>query len=545
MKSFVANCPSCGGPVEFRISESMVAICEFCHSAVARTNKKIEDHGKVAELLETRSPLELGVTGKFKNRKFEIVGRVQYQHPAGGVWDEWYLAMPGNEVGWLAEAQGRFYLLMRKPARILGRSVDFDSLQVGESLDLGSKLGSVQVAEKGTAVAGAAAGEIPWNFTPGAPHQFADLAGPNGVFGTIEFGEKSGDRTAAAVEDESADGGYSIAAPSKAALSVFLGREVTLADLGITVAADEDKGVRRTQAVTVNCPNCGGPLDLVAPDKTERVGCPNCKALLDCNQGDLKYLSTLKGKKVEMLIPLGKSGVIDGVSWTIIGFMERYVVYEGAKYRWTEYLLYNAASGFRWLVNSERHWSFVTPVSPGDVRTDGIHANWRDKRFRLFQKGTAHVSYVVGEFYWRVEMGETAETKDYVSPPLMLSFEGSGTDRSSEMNVSVGRYMPHEDVEAVFGVKDLPRSFSVSPNQPAPAVGRIMLRWLAFAGVMLLLYMVGSSGLFKQPADGWLFIYGLFGVSFLPICALVYRQSFEFQRWANSDYSPYAQGDDS
>jgi hypothetical protein len=127
----------------------------------------------------------------------------------------------------------------------------------------------------------------------------------------------------------------------------------------------------------------------------------------------------------------------------------------------------------------------------------------------------------------------------------MLSFEGSSTSQSSELNVSVGRYMPHEEVEAVFGVKDLPRSFSVSPNQPPPAIGKVMLLWLAFAGVMLLLYMIASSGLFKQLPDGWLFAYGLFGVSFIPVCVLIYRQGFEVKRWSTSDYSPYAQSDDS
>jgi len=30
--------------------------------------------------------------------------------PRGGVWDEWYLALDDGRWGWLAEAQGRFYL---------------------------------------------------------------------------------------------------------------------------------------------------------------------------------------------------------------------------------------------------------------------------------------------------------------------------------------------------------------------------------------------------------------------------------------------------
>ena len=43
----------------------------------------------------------------------------------------------------------------------------------------------------------------------------------------------------------------------------------------------------------MGCPNCGGPLSLEAPDKSERVTCPNCNSLLDVNQGNLTYLHAL------------------------------------------------------------------------------------------------------------------------------------------------------------------------------------------------------------------------------------------------------------
>ena len=35
-----ANCPSCGGPINFKIGSSIVVICEFCGSAIARTDRE-------------------------------------------------------------------------------------------------------------------------------------------------------------------------------------------------------------------------------------------------------------------------------------------------------------------------------------------------------------------------------------------------------------------------------------------------------------------------------------------------------------------------
>ena len=107
MKRRGTVCPACGGPVEFQIGSAAVTICEFCNSAVARTDKKIEDYGKVADLVETDTRLRRGYSGRFNKKRFQVVGRVQYSHPAGGVWDEWYLAFPGDRWGWLAYAQGK------------------------------------------------------------------------------------------------------------------------------------------------------------------------------------------------------------------------------------------------------------------------------------------------------------------------------------------------------------------------------------------------------------------------------------------------------
>ncbi|MFN9976210.1 MAG: DUF4178 domain-containing protein, partial [Phycisphaerae bacterium] len=63
-----------------------MTICDFCSAVVARGDKQLEDHGKVADLVETNSPVERGMQGTFRKKSFEIAGRVQYQHPAGGVW---------------------------------------------------------------------------------------------------------------------------------------------------------------------------------------------------------------------------------------------------------------------------------------------------------------------------------------------------------------------------------------------------------------------------------------------------------------------------
>src|SRR5678815_3986939 len=98
MSVLVANCPACGAPVEFKSGQSIVVICQYCHSAVARTDRELKDLGKVAELVETGSPLDVGLRGKWKDTTFELTGRAQLGHEMGGQWDEWYATFSN---GWL------------------------------------------------------------------------------------------------------------------------------------------------------------------------------------------------------------------------------------------------------------------------------------------------------------------------------------------------------------------------------------------------------------------------------------------------------------
>ena len=475
MSVLVANCPSCGAPVEFKSGQSIVVICSYCRSAVARTDRGLNDLGKVAELVQTGSPLDVGLRGKWKDVTFELTGRAQLGHEMGGQWDEWYATFSNGWLGWLAEAQGRFYITFQYPIPEGVEVPPFDQLQLGQSVPGLPWPTPLIVAETGRATALGAKGEIPYLLTPGETYYYADLSGVNGAFGTLDYNQSPP--------------------------LVFLGQQVTLADLGITTTRTPEREERRVGAAHLSCPNCAGPLELRAPDKTERVTCPNCNSLLDVNQGQLQFLKALEKPWFQPLIPIGTVGEVPEGKMTVIGAMARSVTIEGTQYFWSEYLLYHPQIGFRWLVHSDDHWNYVRAVPPGEVSESPKSASYQGKSYKIFQDAQARVEVVLGEFYWKVEAGEQVRGVDYVKPPYMLSKEVSTvyvtnpddatrTQRvTGEINWSHGTYMDVPQIEKAFSVSGLPRPSGVAPNQPYKHWW-VYKYWLAFIVLTLLLGFV-------------------------------------------------------
>jgi hypothetical protein len=463
------QCPACGGAVVFEVGSSMVAVCPYCRSAVARGDRSVENLGKVADLVDTGAVLRVGLTGKFDGKKFQLTGRTQLQHEGGGVWDEWYVSFPNDVWGWLSEAQGRYYILFEQNQR--DDLPEFGRVSPGDPVYLNDGKTRFVVAEAGTATTRGAEGEIPFRFVPGSQYRYADLSGPDGEFATLD---------------------YSGTPPA-----VYIGRETTLDELGVPDNIKREiYELRQVKAKQINCPNCAGPLDLKAPDKTERVGCPYCGSMLDATQGNLTLLTALEKPPFNLAIPLGAKGAFGSDERTVIGAVERSVTVEGQDYFWQEYLLYDERDGFEWLVRAENHWNRVRSVPIGRIDEGRSNAAYNGRAYRLFQSGTATVRGVIGECYWKVQVGERSYTRDFIDPPFMLSSETSSFGSTREMNWSRAEYLEPAAVEKAFNLeRRLGKPKGVAPNQVFPFKRIYLYGMLFFA----LLCVIGCGLLAISP----------------------------------------------
>lgn len=223
---------------------------------------------------------------------------------------------------------------------------------------------------------------------------------------------------------------------------------------------------------TFSCPNCAGSVNIRAIGSTINVVCSYCSSIIDTNDENYKVVDAFTNKvQRRTIIALGQRGELFGTLWETIGYMER--CDQSGQYVWSEYLLFNPWKGFRWLTEYGGHWSFVTTIKDQPKGSKGSEIEYtnfleyKDKEFLLFNKGTAKVTYVLGEFYWQVRVGEQVDIQEFIAPPEILTMESS----ADEIVWSLGRYVEAETIRVAFQVpadKPMPVQTGVAPNQPSP-----------------------------------------------------------------------------
>jgi ribosomal protein S27E len=454
---FSANCPACGAPVVFKSSASFHGVCEFCRSTLVRHGGNLENLGRMADLLEDASPIRLGTEGRYKGVHFAVIGRLQLRY-AAGVWNEWHVLFDDMRGGWLSDAGGDYSLrVLTAPKAELPA---FAGLMPNDDVTLAGREFVVSNLEEAMCVSGE--GELPFAFGAGYAAPLVDLRAAEGEgFASIDYSETPP--------------------------LVFLGESLPFASFHFANLRG-DAGAKPAGVVkALQCPACGGSIGI--HDKAvQSVACPSCLTVLEPANESLRILQkATAATRIEPLIALGSVGRFLGKDWTVIGFQERAVTAEGKDYPWQEYLLHHPEEGFRWLVESSGHWSWVSPLAnPPRYQIGQPGALFKDEEFTRFSAGSAVTRYVIGEFTWKVEVGETWETIDFIAPPKMLSREA----RHTEIAWSLGDYLPAADVAAAFKLDHpLPAPIGIAANQPNPRAephSRVCSLFWKFAGLALL-----------------------------------------------------------
>ncbi|MBI4861805.1 MAG: DUF4178 domain-containing protein [Candidatus Riflebacteria bacterium] len=178
------SCPSCGAPLEIKTKSAILLVCNYCDSTLMRKDLDLSLVGKMAELQEDGSPVQIGATGTYGGRPFEVIGRIQLEYSAG-YWNEWYLHYKDGQTGWLGEGMGQYFVTTQAtgPVEIPPHS----SLRPGQSIRIGKERFAVAEVSEARCIAGQ--GELPFEVKTGYEAPVADLSGDGTRFATLDYSE--------------------------------------------------------------------------------------------------------------------------------------------------------------------------------------------------------------------------------------------------------------------------------------------------------------------------------------------------------------------
>ncbi len=176
------SCPACGAEVFFKSKASVFGVCSFCSSTLVRHDMNIESLGKMTEMPQDMSPLQIGTSGVFEGSKFEVVGRQRIGWESGS-WNEWYLHFDNGKDGWLADAQG-FYMVSFQMIKQI-KIPELSRLKIAELLQINESQYTIDDIREVACLA--SQGELPVKSLKGRKSTSVDLVGTNDSFGNIDY----------------------------------------------------------------------------------------------------------------------------------------------------------------------------------------------------------------------------------------------------------------------------------------------------------------------------------------------------------------------
>ncbi len=466
-RAWRAACPNCGAPVEFRSAASASAVCSFCRSTLVRDGEALRKIGTSAEIFDDFTPLQIGASGRYAGESFMLVGRLQFG-TEDGPWNEWHALFDNGRDGWLSEDNGRYVFAFDRPAP--PDAPRPETLRVGLPVTVDGRRWSVGSLVSARLLA--AEGELLQPPPADRPIAIADLRNEADEVGTLEASDPQ-------------------------ALHWSVGKSVALAELKMSGLREVSEKTLKAQAPS--CPNCGSALAITLTT-TQSVVCTNCKSVVDLSQGvgpDMAHYA--QANPHEPALPIGRTGslaITSGAApldWQIVGYMERMELMGAGDEAeaWREYLLYNRIEGFAFLVDGNDGWSVVRTLT-GAPQVRGDTAVWYGTTYRRRWTYSSETTYVLGEFYWRVEARQRTDHQDYEGSAgghrALLSLEHT----TNETVWSGGESLPAQAVAAAFGLApqqaaQLERS---GPPDMGALLGGFRPSWIALLVILIVILLL-------------------------------------------------------
>lgn len=405
------NCPGCGATIEFKTTDSIVAVCSYCQTTVAKDSESINNFGIKSNILSDYSKIKIGTIGTYQNESFSVIGRVQIKY-IYGFWNEWFILFSNGLSGWLSDANEELIITLEYKKenfdflkKILGSNqayseidfnINFSKMDIDKPYLINNT--SFLSIDISTAKIIGAEGEIGFNLFNNQEMKVVDLRKDN-IFLTIDYSESENN-------------------PIFYFGEVLTDKNLSLSNYKTIEEINSSNNDIKGKLTTFICPGCGTSNPKVN-GKINRAYCISCNSQLDISEKTVKFLANGDSKErlYETTLKCGNIGTLNNKKYIVIGVILKQEI--GEENKWVEYFLYekNSKGIFLWLQEDQSNgkWSLSEDMTYWPKNSKNYELEYLNSNFKLINEGSysGKVIGVWGIFNWEVNINDEVIITDY------------------------------------------------------------------------------------------------------------------------------------
>ena len=201
----------------------------------------------------------------------------------------------------------------------------------------------------------------------------------------------------------------------------------------------------------LQCPHCGGQVEIHPERGTKALACVHCGSVLDVTAGQAKLLGRFKRtyQPVKDILP-GAEFTWEGERHVVSGWL-RYKGWDSEEsWTWDEWQLIGDSGAVRYLsYASGEGFLLQTPLRP-TPKTSRSGFEWKGGKIRFHEVGPASITGMSGELTWRPKLKETLRVAEGQRKGVHYSAEMT----ADEVEVVGGPKLPELEVWRALGRTD-------------------------------------------------------------------------------------------
>ncbi len=460
--SSILQCPDCSRLVHFSHPQTTIVQCEGCGTVIWRKPNGNITTTSQFPILEKNDIIQPGSTGKWKERKFTVLGRFRAWLEESA-YNYWTILFDDGKLGMLGEGYGLYTIMQPIPV-----ANGFDSRKLK-----GTHNGNLQgLRNDDSFLLKNKQSIFKWEFEG----ELLAFSTSNDLI-IADFSSEKGEHITVFDWDQK--------------IYFYEAEYVPFEELSL-----QDLRTHHYSEKKFSCTNCSASIAVKTYPYAQSCSCVQCGMTYELKNGIDLQKAGLRKEEGYIFIPLGSTGKINDIEYEVIGYVRKEEQNE-YKSQWSEYTLFNPQHGFAFLSEYQGHWIYVREQGDSPILTNARHKQFTYKKdtFQLYNSYSYKAISAAGEFPYNIFDNWKSEAREFINPPHMWIEEREPNEGISWYS---GEHVNAKKLEKSFSVVTMPHPHGVGALTPSGYIPRNDLFKISLFGLLVILLVHFSINMSKQ-----------------------------------------------